>query len=281
MVVVVSSDGSDGVGGGGVSGVGGRVVSLAAGVIPELADDPAAFVAAAGGAGWPACGVWFAPDTWEAATTARVLRALDDGGLVPLDIEVVRLGQHDPRPLVDAGGELGVRNVLAVSFLADRGQTVARFAELCELAEHAGMRACLEFMPFSSVGDLPSALAVVTDVGHPAGSVLVDTLHLARSGGSPDDLATVDRRLLPYVQWCDAAATIPDTSSAGLIADALDGRCCPGTGDLPVSEFLDIIGPDVPLSLEVRSAALRTAYRDPLARASAVLSSFRSPRTSR
>jgi sugar phosphate isomerase/epimerase len=264
-----------------VDNVGDRLVSLAAGVTPELADDPAAFVEAAAIAAWPACGIWFAPDTWDAATTGRVRRALDAGGLVPLDIEVVRLGQHDPRPLVDVGGDLGVRNVLAVSFLADRAQTLARFAELCELADDAGMRACLEFMPFSSVGDLQSALAVVAEAAHPAGAVLVDALHLARSGGKPDDLRAVERQLVPYVQWCDAAATIADTSTAGLVADALDGRSCPGEGELPVAEFLDATEPDVPLSLEIRSAALRAAYPDPVARASAVLSSCRAPRRSR
>ena len=73
-------------------------------------------------------------------------------------------------------------------------------AELCELAGSVGVRACLEFMPFSSVRDLRSALAVVADVGHPAAAVLVDLLHLVRSGGSVADLVGVDPALLPYAQ---------------------------------------------------------------------------------
>jgi sugar phosphate isomerase/epimerase len=259
----------------------GRLFSLAAGVTPELAAEPAAFVDAAAAAGWPACGVWFAADSWSRSTTDQVRGSLERGGLVALDIEVVRLGQGDPRPLIDAGGDVGARNVLCISMLADRQETIARFAELCELASAAGMRACLEFMPFSTVTDAAAAAAIVAEVGHAAGAVLVDALHLARSGGTVADIAGMDRARLPYAQWCDGAATIADTSPRGLVADALDGRSCPGDGELPIDEFLHAFGPDVPMSLEVRSAALRARYPDPVERAAAVLSSCRSPRTSR
>jgi sugar phosphate isomerase/epimerase len=258
-----------------------RVVSLAAGVTPELADEPAAFVDAAAAAGWPACGVWFAPGSWSRTTTGRVRRGLEQAGLIALDIEVVRLGQGDPRPLIEAGGEVGARNVLCISLLADRGETVARFSEVCELAGAAGMRACLEFMPFSTVTDAPAAAAIVADVDQPAAGVLVDTLHLVRSGGTVADIAGIDPARLPYAQWCDGAAAIEDTGPGGLVADALDGRSCPGDGELPVQEFLHAFAPDVPMSLEVRSAALRSRYPDPVERAAAVLSSCRSPRTSR
>jgi hypothetical protein len=48
----------------------------------------------------------------------------------------------------------------------------------------------------------------------------------------------------------------------------------PGDGDLPLRETLAAL-PDVPLSLELRSASLMTAYPDPVERARAVMRATR------
>jgi sugar phosphate isomerase/epimerase len=247
------------------------VLSLAAGVSPELGSDPAAFVRAAAAGGWRACGIWFDPATWSSATTSAVRGALAETGVTPLDIEVVRLGQGDPQPVVEAAHELGVPNLLCVSFLPDPGATADHYAALAERCAPAGVRACLEFMPFSTVRTLDDAVDVATRAGSPAAAVLVDTLHLVRSGGAPDDLRTIDEALLPYAQWCDGVAQLDDTSPQALVADALDGRSCPGEGELPVAAFVDALPPGLPLSLEIRSAALRAGYEDPVDRAREIL----------
>ena len=100
--------------------------------------------------------------------------------------------------------------------------------------------------------------------------MLVDTLHLARSGGRPDDLRRVPSRLLPYLQIADAPAEPPGRERDVLRDEALHGRLLPGDGALPLAATLAAV-PDVPLSLELRSAALMAAYPDPVERASAVL----------
>jgi sugar phosphate isomerase/epimerase len=250
-----------------------RILSLAAGVSTELETDPAAFVAATAAAGWPACGIWFDPATWTDATTRAVAARLADAGMIPLDIEVVRLGdERDCGPeLVAAGAALGARNVLCISRLDDRSETVARYAALCELAAPAGIRVCLEFMRFTSVPSLEAALEVVQDAAQPNGGVLVDTLHLFRSGGTLNDLATVDPGLLPYAQWCDAPAEPSGWSTRELIDDALHDRLPPGQGALPVDDFVTSLAPGTPLSLEVRSRWLRETYPDHIERAKAVL----------
>lgn len=253
-------------------------LSLAAGVIPELADDPVAFVRAAATAGWRACGIWFEPTGWTDATTRAVRATLDDTGVVPLDLEVIRLGQGDHRAAVDAAHALGVPNLLCISMLDDHAETEERYAELCADCHDAGVRACLEFMPFSSVRTLADALDVVAAVANPCAGVLVDTLHLIRSGGAVGELAQVDPTLLPYAQWCDGLASIGDTSTRGLVVDALDGRSCPGEGELPVDEFVDALPTGTPLSLEIRSAALRSAHPDPTARARAILTALQTRR---
>ena len=64
----------------------------------------------------------------------------------------------------------------------------------------------LEFLPIFTIATLHDAVAVVQEANRPNGGVLVDTLHLARSGGGVEDLATVPRSLIPYLQLADATA---------------------------------------------------------------------------
>jgi sugar phosphate isomerase/epimerase len=246
----------------------GRLVSLAAGTVLDL--DPAAAVEVAAAAGFGAAGVWFDPATWTPATVAAIDQRRRSTAITLLDIEPVILGRGpDPGDaLVDAAAELGVRHVLVASGPAERGAVVERFGELCERAAPAGVAVVLEFLPIFSVGTLDQAVSVVAEVDHPSGAVLVDTLHLARSGGSPADLGGVPARLLPYLQVADAPAAVPVGADA-LRDEALHGRLLPGDGALPLEAVLGAV-PDVPLSLEIRSGRLLETHPDPLERARAV-----------
>jgi hypothetical protein len=75
---------------------------------------------------------------------------------------------------------------------------VERFAAVYEAAGERGLQACLEFMIFSSVKTIAGAERVLNRAGHPAGAVLVDALHLQRSGGTPADVSAVAPERLPY-----------------------------------------------------------------------------------
>jgi sugar phosphate isomerase/epimerase len=133
-----------------------------------------------------------------------------DTGVRLLDIEALRLlpdNRHDDaRRILDAGARLGARNVLVIANDPDEGRLVERLAAVCAAAVDRGLRACLEFMIFSAVRTLADARGVLDRAGHRGGAVLVDALHLCRSGGTPADLAAVPARLLPYAQLCDAPA---------------------------------------------------------------------------
>jgi sugar phosphate isomerase/epimerase len=247
----------------------GRLVSLAAGTVLDL--DPTGTVDAAAAAGFDATGLWFDPATWTAATTTGVARRLAATGVIALDIEPVILGRGDDPgdAMVDTAAELGVGYVLVASGPADRAAVVQRFGELCERAAPGGVVVVLEFLPIFTVGTLGEAVAVVTEADQPNGAVLVDTLHLARSGGTPDELDAVPSHLLPYLQIADAPAEPPAPGRDALRHEALHGRLLPGDGALPLRAALAAV-PDVPLSIELRSAALMTAFPDPTDRARAV-----------
>jgi sugar phosphate isomerase/epimerase len=254
--------------------VSGRLISLAAGTVLDLG--PAQAVDVAAQAGFGAVGIWFDQQTWTPSTTRAVAGRLADSGMVALDIEPVILGRGPDHgeAIVDLAAELGARHVLVASGPADPAVVVERFAALCNRAGGSAVKMVLEFLPIFSIASLAAALSVVAEAGYANGGVLVDTLHLARSGGVPEDLAGVEPRLLPYLQIADATAVASDASPAGLREEALHGRLLPGRGALPITEVLAAV-PLVPLSVELRSRQLMIDYPDPLLRASAVLAAMK------
>jgi sugar phosphate isomerase/epimerase len=248
-----------------------RLLSLAAGVCPETG--PVDFVAACAAAGWEACGIWFDAATWDDAVAREVRRRLDDTGLIALDMEpifVTLAGDHGDA-MIEAAATVGARNLLVVSRGVDDDQFADRFGELCDLAAPHGIGCSLEFMAFMSVRDLPQALAVLDRVNRPNAGVLVDNLHLARTGGTVADVAAISPDRLPYLQLCDAPAPPPGDAPGELVVEALDGRLLLGEGDLPVTELVAVLPAPTALSMEVRSAALRSAFPEPTDRAREVL----------
>jgi sugar phosphate isomerase/epimerase len=245
-----------------------RLVSLAAGVILDV--DPVGAVEVAAASGFPAVGIWFDPATWTSATAQAVARRLADTGTIALDIEPVILGRGSDagERVVEAAATIGARHLLVASGGAEPAKVIDRVRALCELAEAIapGLRIVVEFLPIFSIPSLPAALEVVAAVAHPAAAVLVDSLHLSRSGGSPADLRGVRPDWLPYLQIADAPADPPGTDFESRRDEALHGRLLPGSGDLPLRDLLDTV-PHVALSFEVRSAALMADHPDPIERA--------------
>ena len=253
-----------------------RLASLAAGCVLDVGPAEAVDVAAA--SGWPAVGLWFDPATWTDATTVEVRRRLDATGLVALDIEPLILGRGADagERMIAAAAALDVRFLLVASGPAERGEVVDRFAELCgEAATVApGLTVVLEFLPIFSIGSLGGAVEVVREVGAPNSGVLVDTLHLARSGGTAADLSALPPGVVPYLQLADAPAVGP-ADPVALREEALHGRLLPGEGDLPLHDVLAAV-PGVPVSVELRSLALMDGYPDPVERARVIRRSLSS-----
>lgn len=253
------------------------LISLASGVLPEFS--PGETAAAAVAAGWPAVGIWVDPATWTSAIAADVRRRTSDAELVVLDVEVVWLKPGDDDPghfrIVDAGAAIGARNVLVVSSDTPAA-TAAKLARLVDHAAPQGLRVCLEFAAFTSVGSLTAALDILAATERPDAGLLIDPLHFARTGGSVEALRAVDPRRLPYAQFCDAPAHGPPvTDVEAIIHEALDLRLDVGAGELPLAALRDALPPATPLSIELRSKAVRDAWPDPVERARAVLAGTR------
>ena len=248
-------------------------ISLASGVLPEFG--PVAIVEAAAAAGFDAAGLWVEPGEWTAQTTREVRAALAACAMPLLDVEVIWLKpdsvMDDHRKVIDVGAELGAANVLCVSSDPDHGATADRLAALCRHAEGSGIRVALEFGVFTEVKNLAQALAVLDRVGHPLRALLLDPIHIDRSGTPLADLARIDPALLPYAQFCDARANRPDPADFdAVIVDAIDLREQCGAGGLPLRDIYAALPAGIPLAIELRSKALREGFPDAVSRARAV-----------
>jgi sugar phosphate isomerase/epimerase len=253
-------------------------ISFASGIVPDCGPVETIMAAAAGG--FDATGLWIEPEKWTATLQHEVRSALADTGLELLDVEVIwlkpgdDLGMH--KACIDIGAELGAKNVLCVSSDPDMGATAARLAALCEHAEGSAMRVALEFGIFTEVKNLTMAMAVLDAAAHPLRALLIDPIHVDRSGSSIADIAAVPASLLPYAQFCDAPAERPDPDDfEAVITDAIDLRRQCGEGGLALGALYDALPPDIPLSIELRSKVLRDSFPDLGDRAKAVADATR------
>ena len=209
------------------------MLSLAAGAV--LGADPLETIRIASAVGFGAVGLRL--DSGDLSKHAlRAIRAsLADADLVLLDVEVLWLradaaDDELPLRLVDVATELGARHVLVVSLDPSLERTADRLRALCERAESSAtaLRVALEFPGDTTVRCLAEAVRVVTHAAHPRAAVLVDSLHLARTGGQPADLLRIPLGLLPYIQVCDAGSAAVSDDEPADMAEARGGRLLPG-----------------------------------------------------
>jgi sugar phosphate isomerase/epimerase len=200
------------------------------------------------------------------AAARRELRALMvELGVRLLDVEVVRLRPNTRldllAPALDAAAELGARHVLTVCEDPDETRFVATFGAFARACAERGIRAVLEFMRFSECTSFEQAmrLAMLTRVDGADVGVLVDALHLARSGGTPAQIAGYAAEfpeMFPYVQVCDAPLLPPHGGVAEVRDEAVHRRMLPGDGELPLAALLAALPPGIPVCVETPVPAL-------------------------
>jgi len=135
-----------------------------------------------------------------------------------------------------------------VTFEPDFQRNVEQFGRLAELASKFGIETLIEFVAIFAVGDLPTAHALVREVARPDFRLLIDTMHVGRSGATAADLAAIDPALIGYIQLCDAPLkpTNPD-----YMDEAVHQRLVPGDGELPLFDMLAALPRDLIVGLEV------------------------------
>lgn len=234
---------------------------------------PPALVTEAARAGFTSVGLRFVPATaggpaypTRVGTEAhRALKQILAGeGVRVSDIEFIQLTPDiDVQAFTgvfEAAADLGAISVTVSGDDHDHARLTAHFAELCDLALAFSLRVDLEFMRWRAIGALPQALAIVRQAGKSNGAILVDALHLTRSGGEARDLISIPDEWLHAAQICDAGAGTPSTEAA-IIAEAREGRLPPGEGALPLGDLLEALPADTSLSVEMPMPTLETRAR--------------------
>jgi sugar phosphate isomerase/epimerase len=145
--------------------------------------------------------------------------------------------------------------------------------ELCSIAQDQGVRIALEFLPLSSVKTLQDAVRLIELLGSQSG-VVVDILHLIRSGGTPEDVRRIPGELILSAQLNDGRVSLP-FNEAQWIDEMVQGRSYPGEGDFPVREFLDALPAHVPIGIEVLSSGNRRSGAAPQVRAKRAFDSIK------
>jgi sugar phosphate isomerase/epimerase len=155
--------------------------------------------------------------------------------------------------------ELGVKRINAVTLEPDFARNVDQYGALAELSASHGIETLVEFIPIFTIPDLPTAVRLVRQVGRPDFRLVIDTMHVGRSGATAAELAALDPALVAHIQLCDApiSPVIPD-----YLTEAMYERQVPGEGELPLADMLAalprdkvVIGLEVPRRSEAEAGA--------------------------
>jgi len=127
---------------------------------------------------------------------------------------------------------------------------------LAELAAERGMQTTIEPAPGTTVGDLTTGLAALKHIGRQDFRLLIDTMHLVRSGFGPADLAALELGSIGYAQLSD---TTLQPRMDNYMQEATFERMVPGEGELPLQAIVDALPADIVISLEVPRLSLAEA----------------------
>jgi len=201
----------------------------------------------------------------DPALRREMIAALRDRGVsISLGEGMLVRPEKDVRDLVsdlEIMGELGIRRINTLSLDPNRTRSIDQFGTLVDMASAVGMEATVETSPGFFPPDLPTALNVIGAVGRPDFRLLVDVMHIVRSGGTAADLASLDPDSIGYVQLSDVPLVAAGTSS--YYEEAMFDRMVPGTGELPLLDILDAVPRDLVIGLEVPSRSQAQAGLGP------------------
>ena len=173
---------------------------------------------------------------------------------------------------LDIVADLGALRVNAVSMEPDMARTYDQLAVLAEMVKARGMKFTIEFAPPNAINTLSAALAAVNHVGRGYSQILLDAMHFFRSGATLSDISKLEPSLIGYAQLCDA----PMISKAGsYMQEAMFSRMVPGTGELPLKEWIAALPMDLEIGIEVPMIAQLEAGLSPRDHAALVVAAAR------
>ena len=225
-------------------------------------------------AGFTAMGFWHADiaEVRKKYSFQQMKRILDDNGITQVEVEWLldwfctdqrRVVSDQTRELLlDAAAALGARHIK----IGDLGNDCAEvpllteeFGLLCSQAAERGTNVLFEMLPgaFSRAPSLDQVLAICRGCGAKNGGIMLDNLHLQRTGTPPADIVGKIGRDIPLgVEINDGTLAMP----VDLLDSVVNKRLLPGDGEFDIAAFLHAVwtqGYDGPIGVEVLNEYLR------------------------
>src|SRR5450631_1528339 len=248
-------------------------------------------------AGFTGMGFWHTDilEIRKSYSFEEMKRILDANGIINIEVEWLldwfctdaRRAASDEirRLLLDAAEILRARHIKIGDLgndCADVPRLTEEFAPLCRQAAERGTNVLFEMLPaqFSRAPSLDHVLAITHGAGAPNGGIMLDNLHLQRSGIGPDEIV---RKLTPRdligAEINDGTLALPLKLEDSIV----NKRLLPGDGEFDIAAFLQAlwsVGYDGPIGVEVlneyiRKWDLKTAATEAFAKTQRVVTSAR------
>ncbi len=180
-------------------------------------------------------------------TDEELLDILDRHGIRVAEIEFMFDWMHDdeessvPRAIAEAlfhmaevfrphhvnVGDVRFPPGLPISVMADR------FGAVCDRLAPLGVKAAIEFMPWTSIPDLDTARQIIEGAGRENAGIDLDVWHYFRGPSDLDQLARVDPASILAVALNDAGPPLED-----VVLDTTRHRRLPGDGTFDLEGLL-------------------------------------------
>jgi sugar phosphate isomerase/epimerase len=163
--------------------------------------------------------------------------------------------------MLDVSARSEARTVIAATLapeLPPPAESRAWLRRICDLAADRGLSVSFEFLPWTAVPTLASAVRLLDDVDRDNLGLVIDAWHWFRQPGGPD-LAAL-REVAPdriHLLHLDDA---PSGASADLMSESGTARLLPGKGAVGLAALIDVIsdtGATPGVVTEVFSSSLR------------------------
>lgn len=148
------------------------------------------------------------------------------------------------RDLLKAAEELGATHIKIGADIDNEGRNVwpmdrmvAELKVLARQAADAGTRLALELMPFSNLKTIDQGVELMQRAGAANAGIMLDIWHLARGNIDFDQIRTMPKELIFWVELDDARPEVEGT----LYNDTIHNRELPGEGSLDIQKFLKAV----------------------------------------
>lgn len=225
-------------------------------------------------AGFKGMGLWHADleETRKTYSFKDMKRILDDNGIVQIEVEWLldwfttgdrrKVSDATRALLLEAAETLKARHIKIGDLgndVADVPKMTEEFAVLCQDADKRGTKVLFEMLPkqFSRAPSLDAVLSIVKGAGAKNGGIMLDNLHLERTGTTMQDVVRKIGRDIPLgVEINDGYHAMPEKFEDSVV----NKRLLPGDGEFDIASFLHAVwslGYDGPIGVEVLNEYMR------------------------